>query len=95
MSFKLDSPEISRWWVEILSYRANTTDLFSFFGDGYPKPLFGQWRMRVQGIPTQECYNYLQTCGYECNVSGEMILSTKEKDQYLDFIKLMGIEREL
>jgi hypothetical protein len=95
MSYRLDHLSILSWWTAIKNQRRANSEFGMRKNLLPPAPLFGEWRVRVQDIPSQECYNYLQTCGYECNVNGEVLLSTKEKDQYLDFIKLMGIEREL
>jgi hypothetical protein len=103
MSYKLDHPSIATWWGNILLYREKLGVIVEtghalnqpYRADHIPTPLFGNWRVRIQNIPSQECYNYLEACGYECNTNGEMLLSTKDKDQYLDFIKLMGITEEI
>lgn len=81
MSYKLSDDRIKAWWKELRSIRS-TYDTSTTPNKPVARNVLGYFRIFVQEIPNESCYNYLATCGYECNSNGEILLNRSDFSQY-------------
>lgn len=82
MAFKL-ADEVVR---EVWSRNIGMTPLYS----KCPSPLFGMWRLYLEQIPDEVCYNFLVAKDLSCNKNQEILLSPEDYISYIEFLRMMG-----
>lgn len=50
-----------------------------------PHPVMGFFRIHIEDIPSESCYNYLASAGVSMDSFGEIFLSEDEAKAYLNF----------
>ena len=54
-----------------------------------PTRFLGMYRIFVQEIPNESCYDYLAALGVEYNVASEILLTKEQSEGYTDFQKMI------
>lgn len=83
MKCSLNDEKIYGWWKDIRERSGYITKIHK------PSTLFGAKRIIIGDIPNELCYRYLASCGFECNVHGEILITPDQADAYIDFQNMM------